>query len=120
MDRTTTYTLFASSERYATTNGTGVDASGSREFCAVLNVSSVRGAPTSLDVSIQGSYDGTNYGDFKTALAFTQVTTGTGTECLRFTYGGKYLRAVATIVGGASGTKAYTFSVYLLGKSSGT
>jgi len=117
MHKVSTRSLIASGTYYETETGTGVDVSPEQEFCAVLYCSAVTGAPTSLDVKLQGSYDGTNYGDFKTALAFTQLTTATATQCLRFTFAGKWIRAVATIVGGADGTKEYTFSVLMHGKT---
>ncbi len=118
MHATRDYTLFASGARYQTTNGSCVDVGAANDLVLVLNVSKITGAPTSLDVSIQGSYDGTNFGAFKTAIAFTQVTSATGVECLQVTnFGGRFIRAVATIVGGESGAKEYTFSVYAHGKS---
>jgi len=117
MHKVNAKTLIASGTYFETETGTGVDVSAEQEFCAVLYCSAITGAPTSLDVTLEGSYDGTNYGAFKTALAFSQLVTTPGTECLRFTFGGQWLRAVGTIVDGADGTKDYTFSILLHAKS---
>lgn len=120
MDKIISKTLLASSKHYETVTGTGVDVSAAHDFVAVLRLTAVTGAPTTLDVTLEGSYDGTNYGAFVTAKAFTQLVTTPGAECLRFTFGGKWLRVVGTIVDGTSGSKDYTFSVYLHGKCSDT
>jgi len=119
MARTSThsYTLFASAARDASVAGDAVDVSHSKDLVVVLRCTVKTGSPTSLDVKLQGSYDGTNFFDFKTALAFTQITAANG-ECLQIAnLGAKFIRAYATIVGGTPTTATFTFSVYAHGKS---
>ena len=118
MARCRDYTLLASGERYAaTTTGDAVDISAVQDLCLALTVSAITGAPTSLDVKLQASCDGSNFGDFSTAVGFTQVTSAAGTECIRLAgLGAQWLRAVATIVGGVETTATYTFKVLATGK----
>lgn len=97
------------------TNGTAYDVSRFARMSIVLDVTDITGAPTSLDVKLQHSADGTNYGDFKTGVAFTQVTSSTGTETIRLgAVGLKYVRTVSAIVGGTA-SKHYTFTVKAVG-----
>jgi len=109
------YTLLPSAARDTSENGGAVDVGHSRDLNVVLNVTAITGAPTSLDVTLQTSYNGTNFAAFATAITFTQVTTATGLQTKQITnFGGKWIRAVATIVGGSG--KTYTFSVLAHGK----
>ena len=119
MARCRDYTLLALGARYAaTTTGDAVDIGASQDLLIALTVSTITGSPTSLDVKLQGSCDGTNFGDFSTAVAFTQVTSATGTECIRLSgLGAQWVRAVATIVGGVVTTATYTFKVLVTGKT---
>ena len=115
MAKTREYSLLASAARATSENGAAVDVSHSRDLNVVLYVTAITTAPTSLDVTLQTSYDGTNFVAFGTAINFTQVTTATGLQSKQITnFGGKWIRAVATIVGGTG--KTYTFSVLAHGK----
>lgn len=110
------YSLLASSARDTTENGSAVDVGWARDLNVVLYVSAITGAPTTLDVTLQASYDGTNFAALATAVSFTQVTTVAGTQTRQLTnFGAKWIRAVATIVGGTG--KTYTFSVLAHGKA---
>lgn len=116
MARVKEFSLLAETARIATATGDAVDVSGYTNLVATLYCPTKTGTPTTLDVKLQGSYDGTNFGDFVTAKAFTQITT-TGTECLEVTnFGGKWIRAVGTMVGGSAGN-GWTYSVLVHGKT---
>jgi hypothetical protein len=107
-------TLLSEDNAETTVTGDAVDV---RRFSAItlhLDVT-VTGAPTTLDVKLQHSADGTNFGDFKTSVAFTQITTSNANEALRLgACALGWIRAVGTIVGGASG-KDYTIDCYAVG-----
>ena len=102
--------------RYQDETGSVIDTHNWMEGVAVLHVPTITGLPTSLNVKIQGSADGINFGDFKPSLAFTEVTATPVTECIAIENCGFWLRAVATVVGGTI-RKSYTFSVSFVGKA---
>jgi hypothetical protein len=108
-------TLLTGTDSETTDTGDAVDVRRFQAMTLVLRVTEVTGSPTSLDVKLQHSADGTNFGDFKTAVAFTQVTTSTTEESLRLgSVALGWVRAVGTIVGGGTG-KDYTYVVYAVG-----
>jgi len=108
--------LLAQAARIDSATGSGVEVGPYRELTVVLRVASKQGSPTSLDVKLQTSTDGTNFGDFKTAQAFTQVTGATALEALQVTCFGRFVRVVATMVGGGAST-GWTFGVTAIGKA---
>jgi len=89
-----------------------VDVSMYDEVTFVLDVASKEGSPTSLDVALQGSADGNDFGAFKTAQAFTQVTdvAARHIECFPLTNTGGWIKVNAVMVGGSAGN-GYTFGV---------
>jgi hypothetical protein len=99
----------------------GVDVSGYEEALVFLNATAKTGTSPTLDVKIQGSWDGTTYCDFPTAaaasspcaFAFAQLTT-TGTSMLRISNFGKFIRLAYQV--GGTGTPTYTFEVQFVGK----
>ncbi len=109
-------TLLALAAREASVNGDKLDLSAWREAIVYLEVASKQGAPTSLDLKIQTSPDGTTWHDFKPAAAFTQVTGATAAEALQITNFGQWIRAVGTMVGGGTGV-GWTYGVTVRGKA---
>jgi len=93
--------IWTETDLAATTNSSALPVLGGT-MAVVLDVTDAPGSAT-LDIAIQYSGDGVNWDAPASAQTFTQVTTSTVTECLRFDTYGKYFRFVATIGGsGAS------------------
>jgi len=90
------------------------------QVCITVNVTAVGGTPT-LDIKVQASHDGTNYGDLykknsqnasTDQIKLPQITT-TGTYVLQFDIYAQYMRLYWTI-GGT--TPSFTFSTSLIRK----
>lgn len=101
-----TVTLLASAARTATASAAGVSGfAAANNLVLQLNVTAASGTTPTLDVVVQDTVDGTNYG---TIATFTQAT-GTTKEVIRLaTPFTDTLRVVYTI-GGV--TPSFTFSV---------
>lgn len=87
-----------------TVNSASLNASLS-QLNVLVNVTAITGT---LDVKVQWSHDGTNFGDAETADSFTQIN-ATKVVSKRFTVKGPYYRVTHT-VGGTSAN--YSVSVY--------
>ena len=108
--------MFASLERTASANGTGIDIrssinAGGRQMKAHLSVGGVSGTNPTLDVKIQESdASGSGYTDISDAT-FTQAVDDTREE-KHFKTIKRYVRAVGTI--GGTNTPTFDYGVLLM------
>lgn len=105
-------TVHASAAETATTQSSAILAAEYSEGIAYLSSAAGTGTSPTLDIKLQTSYDGSTW--FDHGSAFTQVTTSTSNQVLKFTNYGKYIRFVYTI-GGT--TPSFTFTLQATLKS---
>lgn len=100
--------IASSSARTVTGNSGALPCPKALNLSILIEVTAQSGTAPTLDLSVEWSMDGTNFGAAQTADAFTQITTTTPTRAVKsFSVKAPYYRLVWTI-GGTS--PSYTFS----------